>query len=295
MRHIGHLPDETQARVFGDFLVACGVPNHVERDDDGSWSLWITNEDHVPTAQSWLARFRADPASDEFRKATAEAAKVRKAEAEALAAYRKRIHTRRSLFPKFGGYGMGIVTFLLIALCAIVALYTQLGESPAKTLFFIDDPDSGVFLGRVRAGEFWRLLTPIFLHLSVTHIVFNMLALYQLGCMIEARRGSWHLVALVVVLGLGSNLAQYVAAGPGFGGMSGVVFGLIGYVWMRGKYDRASGLVLDRTYLTISLVWLVACYTGWLGPVANTAHVAGLALGALWGRLAASRAMRKPE
>jgi GlpG protein len=190
---------------------------------------------------------------------------------------------------------MGIVTFLLIALCAIVALYTQLGESPAKTLFFIDDPDSGVFLGRVRAGEFWRLLTPIFLHLSVTHIVFNMLALYQLGCMIEARRGSWHLVALVVVLGLGSNLAQYVAAGPGFGGMSGVVFGLIGYVWMRGKYDRASGLVLDRTYLTISLVWLVACYTGWLGPVANTAHVAGLALGALWGRLAASRAMRKPE
>jgi GlpG protein len=114
--------------------------------------------------------------------------------------------------------------------------------------------------------------------------------------MIEARQGSGVLAALVAVIALCSNLAQfYYTHYPYFGGMSGVVYGLAGYAWMRGKYDRASGVGLDPQSVTILLVWLVICYTGVIGSVANTAHLVGLIVGMVWGRVSAFWASRKPE
>ena len=84
-------------------------------------------------------------------------------------------------------------------------------------------------------------------------------------------------------------IAEYLWSGPGFvGGMSGVVYGLAGYVWMLGKYNHASGVFLDRANIQWMLVWLVVCFTGAVGPIANVAHVAGLIIGLIWGRVAAS-------
>ena len=84
-----------------------------------------------------------------------------------------------------------------------------------------------------------------------------------------------------------------VATGPGYvGGMSGVVYGLAGYVWMRGKYDRASGVYLDPQSIQWLLLWLVVCYSGFVGRVANMAHLSGLVIGVVWGRVAAYFASR---
>src|ERR1700737_2986037 len=94
MRHIGDIADERQARMFGDFLVAHGIRNQIECDGGDSWSVWVTEEDRVAAAQTWLERFRANLNAPEFRQAATEAAKVREAEAQDLAAYRKRIRTR---------------------------------------------------------------------------------------------------------------------------------------------------------------------------------------------------------
>jgi len=113
---------------------------------------------------------------------------------------------------------------------------------------------------------------------------FNMLWLRDLGSMIEGRQSSWHLAILALAVSAGSNLAQfYVTHYPNFGGMSGVVYGLLGYVWIRGKLDPASGLYLHRSTVTMMLIWLVACFTKALGPVANYAHLAGLLIGMAWG------------
>jgi GlpG protein len=300
MRHIGQLSDETQARTFADFLVGRDIANDVERDEDGSWTVWIISDDQLAAAQEWLAKFRANPNAEEFRKGAAEAARVRKEQAEELAAYRRRIHTRKSLFPKFGGYGIGVLTYALILASVAMAVFTKLGTDDARThLLFFSERGSAVFLEQIRQGQVWRLLSPILVHLSIPHIIFNMLALYQLGCMIEARQGTRLLTLLVIVIGVGSNFAQYTMAflsdGMNFGGMSGVVYGLIGYIWMRGKYDRTSGLFMDKTYLIIALAWFVACYIGLIGHVANTAHAAGLAIGLAWGRLAAMQKARNPD
>jgi membrane associated rhomboid family serine protease len=209
------------------------------------------------------------------------------------------VRTGRSLFPKFGGYGVGVLTYGLILVCVVVAVYSKLGtDRDFLRHLFITDP-GGVrdkFLPEVFAGEVWRLFTTMFIHFGAIHLIFNLMWLFQLGCMIETRQSSHYLAALVAVIALCSNLAQfYVTHHASFGGMSGVVYGLAAYVWIRGKYDHASGLGLDSQSATILLVWLVICYTGAVGQIANTAHLVGLVVGVVWGRIAAYWAARRPE
>ena len=298
MRQIGHLPDEKRAKVFGDHLIASRIRNQVERDD-GAWAVWILDEEQVADAQARLERFRVNPNAPEFLAAGAKAAKAREAEARDLAEYKKRVRTGKSLFPKLGGYGVGPLTFGLICVCVMVAVYSKLGEdSEFVRKLLLADPKlaDGTFLPEVRAGEFWRLFSPAFIHFGLLHLVFNLMWLYQLGCMIEARQGSLILALLVAVTDVGPMLGQYLWSGPGYvGGMSGVVYGLAGYVWMRGKYDRASGVFLDRQNVQWLLIWLVICFTGAVGNVANAAHLAGLLIGVVWGRVSAWFAARRAE
>lgn len=298
MRAIGQLASEAQARAFGDHLVANKIRNEVEADG-GVWIVWIHDEEQVDDARARLERFRASPNAAEFQTARAQAAKVKAAEAEELEHYRQRLRDRRSMFPKFGGYGVGALTYGLIALCVIVAILSKLGyDDEFVRKLVLADPEraDGTFLPEVRAGEYWRLLTPILIHFGPLHLVFNMMWLFQLGCMIEARRGVSTLAALVIVTGTLPMVAQYLVSGPGYvGGMSGAIYGLAGFVWLRGKKDPASGIGLDPQSWIIMMIWLVLCMTGAMGRVANTAHLAGLLIGLLWGWVSAYFARRRPE
>jgi len=302
MRHIGSLPGEAQARLFSDFLHARGIRSEIEAETDRTWSVWIRDEDQVSEAQANLARYQANPNAPEFQNATEAATKARKAEAEDLAKFRNRIRTRRSIIPKFGGYGIGWLTFVLMLVCFYVAVASWLGDYDEwLRRLSISDPENttGKFLSEVFHGEIWRLVTPIFMHARLSkdplHLIFNMVWFYQLGSMIEARKGSLYLFFFIVISASLSNLAQYLWAGPAFVGMSGVVYALAGFVWICGKYHPASGLYLDPQSVTILLIWLVVCFTGILGPIANGAHVAGLIVGMAWGGIAAFFGARRPE
>ena len=145
-------------------------------------------------------------------------------------------------------------------------------------------PDSGV--GKIVRGQFWRLVTPIFLHFSILHILFNMLWLRMLGGEIEAKRGLCRFVGLVLLIAVVSNIGQYAATeSPLFGGMSGVVYGTFGYLWMKQRFDPASGTSLPPSCVFWMLGWFVLCWTGMVGPIANWGHTFGLASGMLVGLL----------
>jgi GlpG protein len=195
-----------------------------------------------------------------------------------------------------GGYAVGLLTFTMIVACVLIAIYSKVGNPEWLRNLFISENLMRRDLPEVMHGQIWRLITPIFMHASITkdplHLIFNMMWLYQLGSMIEARQGSLFLFLFVAVSAALSNLGQYFQHGPAFYGMSGVVYALAGYIWMRGKYNPASGLYLDRQSVVILLIWLVVCYTGIVGPVANTAHVVGLLVGMAWGGAAAILATR---
>jgi GlpG protein len=126
------------------------------------------------------------------------------------------------------------------------------------------------------------------------HILFNMMWLSSLGTMIEVRRGSLRLAVMIFLLAIASNIGEFVyeeRADPGgtqvFGGFSGVVFGLFGYVWMKGLYEPEQGMILHPNAVTFGLFWIALCMTGvlttMLGPIANAAHVVGLIMGVALG------------
>ena len=135
----------------------------------------------------------------------------------------------------------------------------------------------------------WRLITPIFIHFDPLHILFNMMWLFDLGSMIEGRQSSWRLAILVVAIAAGSNLGQFWLSGPVFGGMSGVVYGLLGYIWMRGKFDPGSGLYLHPSTVMMMIVWFLACFTPLIPHAANGAHAVGLIMGLAWGYFSSLR------
>jgi GlpG protein len=250
----------------------------------------------VPRAQSWFAGFQANPEAAEFQGTSAEAARVREAEARAAAKPGGRIHTRRTIFASTSGYGAGTITYGLIVVCVVVGLLSRLGHDDTLLRhLFISYPDEGStgFLPEVRGGQLWRLFTPMFIHFGVLHLMFNMLWLFQLGNMLEGRQGHLHFALLVAGLAAASNVAQYAVHGPDFGGMSGVIYGLFGYIWIRGRLDPGSGLFIDPRTALIMIVWFFACMTGLLGQVANVAHGTGLILGSAYGFLSAKWALRR--
>lgn len=179
-----------------------------------------------------------------------------------------------------------MLTGTLIGVCIVIAFASNLGENRAVIENFLISKYHGQgiwFLAEVRAGQYWRLITPIFIHFSAMHIIFNSVWLWDLGGAIERTSQPWKLGALVLVIGLCSNLAQYIYDGPLFGGMSGVVYGLLGYVWIQGLFNPYARLILNKYIMIMMLVWFALCWTGMFGAIANMAHTAGLVMGMVWG------------
>ncbi len=139
------------------------------------------------------------------------------------------------------------------------------------------------------SGEWWRLLTPIFLHFSVMHVAFNCLWLWVFGSKIERYHGGLYLLFIVLFVGVLSNVAQYIhTPNNPFGGMSGVVFGLLGYLWLRCKLAPVQALSLPPALVGLLLFFLVLGFTGGMdllagGAIANAAHLGGLIAGGLLG------------
>lgn len=293
MRPIGNLTDENLARLFGDYLLTQGVRNEVEHDADGSWIIWVLEDEQLEAGRRMLEVFRQNPKSPEFAAKAAGADSIRAREEKSEAAWRARMHNRARVFPGVRSYGAGILTYALIVVCVVVAVLSKLGREPEVLARLIISLPGGGFLPEVRQGELWRLVTPIVVHFSLTHILFNMMWLFSLGSMIESVHGSGRFALMVLVLAVASNLAQYfMGQSVMFGGMSGVNYGLIGYVWLRGRFDPGSGLHLDKQSLVLALVFFFLCFTGWVGPIANYAHAGGLLLGMAWGWLSAQIALR---
>jgi GlpG protein len=297
MRMIGHLADEKAARTFTDYLYVQKIESHLDYEKPDGWGIWVNDEDRVEEAARLLTAFRANPADPKYRAEARSAAELRAEAEKGQEAYRKKVRDRGQLFRPLTAYGFGPLTLGLIAISVLVAIYSRLGEDTQAImrLFISDFTETGNFvqwhkyLPEIQHGQVWRLVTPIFIHFGPLHILFNMLWLRDLGSMIEARQSSWTLAALVLVIAVFSNLAQFYYDGPRFGGMSGVVYGLLGYIWMRGKFDPASGLYLHPTTVTMMIVWFFACFTPLIPHIANATHAVGLAMGLAWGYLSSLR------
>lgn len=280
MRAIGQLPEENNARRFGNFLSSQGIKYNLEREKDGRWTVWIYVEDQVQPAAAFLRDYENNPHDSRFQTSPP----VESSPAQSDSARRKRLSFSSGSTWGISG-GIGSVSLLLIGISVAFGIFSNLGEDRGfYRRFLISEYFRG--LPEIMHGEYWRLFTPIFVHFGFIHLLFNILALKDLGTIIESRLGSGRLAVLAVVMAPLSNLGQYWSSGPAFGGMSGVLYGLFGYIWIRGRFDPESGLYLDPQIVVMMLAWFVLCFTPAL-QAANTAHGVGLALGVVWGFLSA--------
>jgi len=292
MRMIGQFEDEAQTRRFGDVLYSQGIETHTDPVTNGRWQVWVIDDSNLEAAMSLFARFRQSPNDPAFEQAARVAEQHRQQVAREQAPKRARVVDARLLFYS-PPVRVGILSIILIAISALVGIVTKLGGNdrfvqPLSISQYQQDGKTISWdksLPEVRRGQVWRLFTPMFLHFGILHLLFNMLWLRDLGSMIEARKSPWMLLLLVLVLAATSNVAQYVYKGPDFGGMSGVVYGLLGYVWMQERFNPASGLSLQPQTVTMMIIWFFVCLTGMAGPIANTVHAVGFGLGIGWGFL----------
>lgn len=177
---------------------------------------------------------------------------------------------------------LGIVGFLMVSFEPLNPLASYL----TFTSFSVaDDAD----LLQSMSGQYWRFITPVFLHFGWLHIVFNSMWLWDLGGKVENVMGRFNMIMLFLVIALVSNVAQYVFGGSGiFGGMSGVVYGLLGFSWV-GPLLQPRWLIQPSSSIMLFMVgWLVLCLFGviemvGMGAIANAAHVGGLLCGAALG------------
>jgi len=196
---------------------------------------------------------------------------------------------------------------LLITLA--VAGITLLGENFAtiRWLNFVDFRIDGEYAyfatleQSLAAGQWWRLITPIFVHFGILHLAMNSMWYWELGRRIEARQRAPMLLALTLLFGLISNFAQYLFGGPGiFGGLSGVLYGLLGHCWLYQKLSPNETYRLPPGVVVLMLVWLVICLTGVIEvlsfgalAIANAAHVGGLVAGCVTGVIGGTLARRR--
>jgi GlpG protein len=296
MRLIGQLSDKEKAVTFSDYLFVKGIENMLEETREGAWSIWVYSEDDIDKAKRLLHKFRSNPDHPAYEGVSLKADKQKQVQQKAQNKVQSKIFTRERIWPGAYPRHKPYLTLTLITISIIVAILSSFGRNPSalQPLMISRYVSTGGApwwhgLVEVANGQWWRLVTPIFIHFGIIHLLFNMLWLNDLGRMVEQIKGPLYFGVMTLIIAICSNLGQYALTGPNFGGMSGVVYGLLGYVWMKGKYDPASGMRLHPTIVVMMVIWFFLGLTGLIGHIANAAHGIGLCIGIVWGYISAKR------
>jgi GlpG protein len=258
---------EQDLRPLSVYLWRSGLPHRIV-EEAGMQVVWVEREQQADTVRALYARLQSGAA---------------------LPPLTAPLTLAKSPAVDFAPWHTPVTTVLI--LLSLIGFFIG---SIDKTLlpwftFFEFDQLGGYIFFNAANGEYWRLLTPIFLHFNPLHIVFNMLWLWDLGRRVELVQGRWRLLLIVVLIGAGSNIAQAVFAGPNiFGGMSGVDYGLLGYCWLWGWLRKDPVLHVPKPVMIAMLAMMFLSMTGiteimGIGAVANAAHAGGLIMGLLLG------------
>ena len=290
MRSIGVLSNEKEAKTLANFLLSLKISTQLRAGENGM-VVWVLHEDRVDEAKREFEAYRQNPNDPKYQSAEEIARKAKREEHAKNKEFQKNYRDLSNYWDhELITPRRRPLTIVLVCGCIIVGVFTRLGASNPKLIDTLsiashEINEAGVIvepfakLEQIRSGEIWRLFTPALLHFGMIHLLFNMLWLYSLGGIIEARRGFLRLALIVLLSAAISNLAQYYWSGPNFGGMSGVVYALFGYMLVQGwVYDDATMRLNPRT-INLMLLWLILCMLNAFGAVANTAHLVGLISG----------------
>jgi membrane associated rhomboid family serine protease/Tfp pilus assembly protein PilF len=140
-------------------------------------------------------------------------------------------------------------------------------------------------------GQWWRLLTCIFIHGGLLHIAFNMWCLWDLGRLAESVYGHWTFAAMYLITGLSSSLASIIWNPIVLSvGASGAIFGIAGALiasFYLGEFSLPRAALQGTLRSVIVFVGYNLFFGAAIAGIDNAAHVGGLLMGLLLGALIA--------
>lgn len=286
MKKLTSREDRREAQFLRDALVGGDVPATLKLEADGGYGVWVDAHSDMPLAEELLAAFVADPRDPRIADLAARAGVTRRTRtAEEREAQRRTERAQVEQARVHSAPAIGTVSLGLILLSCIVAYFSEMGTLHGD-LFGFHWPSIST------RGEWWRLFLPVFYHNDLLHLVFNVLMVHRLGSAIEYHFRSRYLLLQALVFGVGGVLAEgFITRGSAMG-LSGVVYGLLGFVWVRGRLDPRSPIMPAQSVIIFMLFWMLLGFMD-VVSMANWAHAGGLVLGMLWGAVSAGFARRR--
>lgn len=266
MIELGQLPNARAAQAFVDYVKGLGIDCYLEALPQGV-AIMLANPQYEQQARLEFEHFLANPHDDKYLQASWDNGST-----QAKFDYGS---GTLGLVQQFIT-GAGPLTLIIFFACVIIYALMNLGF--ANPLF-----SALSFFGAVPNSELtdvWRVFTPSLMHFSIMHITFNLLWWWYLGGKIENKLGTRPLLFLLIVAGTLPSILQFYMTGPNFGGLSGVVYAVVGYTWLMGIRKPSAEIGLPQSYMAFMVIWLVLGFTDLLGmPIANGAHIGGLLVG----------------
>ena len=257
---------------------------HQINEESGQQVIWVASEAEADLVRSAIAQYQDQGFGQE--NGSAEWTRSQQGQED------WRIGGRNFTLRLASEFRQAPVTLTLITCCLLIALVSQLGLAAGnvRVLFYPLISSDNVFalLGSIDSPvTFLRTLGPMFLHFSVLHIVFNLLWLWYFGRQLETYYPSWLFLLVVLLTSFVANTTQYLVSGyNNFGGMSGVVYGLVAYFWVLHSLLPRSRLLFNNSMFTIFVVALVVMEVFAGSWIATAAHLGGLVSGLVIGLVA---------
>ena len=175
------------------------------------------------------------------------------------------------------------VNRLLMAANVIFFLYLEIAGS-SEDAFFMYAKGAMLAPAVLEGKEYYRLVTAMFMHFGIGHLVNNMLVLFVMGEPLEQALGHFRYLILYFVSGIGANWISMMRRGADSmvisAGASGAIFGVIG--GLLSLAARNKGRLGNLSTRQLIIMVLFSLYFGFTSTgVDNTAHVSGLILGAI--------------
>ncbi|MGH1371613.1 MAG: rhomboid family intramembrane serine protease [Cellvibrionaceae bacterium] len=267
------------------------IAYRVTEDHQGQW-LWVGDHETADSLRQWLSQQGQDFMQSPAESDSLDVSLDQQASAGVNFFLRKQIELLgllRHLPVTIVTILLGVVGALLIEFDSNFQWISWLTFQPVKLLG--NQLGISTFAYGWDQLQYWRLLTPVFLHFGFFHILFNSLWIWEFGRRIELHFGGGFLLLAVLVTGVSSNLAQYLWKGPSlFGGLSGVLYALLGFLWVHNRFKPHPITTLPPGIIGFMLFWMVLGMSGAVnafidGSVANAAHFGGLISGMLFALL----------
>jgi len=251
------------AQAFIDYMASKNIELDMMPEGGYQFALWLKDDSDKAEVESELALFLANPNDNKYQAASWDLAGSRT---------RKFTYHMPSLFGMVKAEA-GPLTLFVMFTSVILFLLLQFGFK--NTVFSIAHFPAT----EGQQWQLWRWISHALIHFSVAHIAFNLLWWWQLGGDIEKRLGTGKLMQIFVLSSALSGAGQYWVEDANFGGLSGVVYALMGYSWLLGQLLPEKGVHLPKPVVIFMLIWLVLGFIQPYMAIANTAHLVGLVSG----------------